>query len=198
MEIPAVFTIAILAWFYRAGMGWSWIFLVIWEFHYIYRTFIFPIGMKHRSSNFPISMAAMAAIFNFNNGFINGIHLFAIRPIDTSWFSKPQFVMGTILFFTGFLIHFDSDRRILSQNPGSNKYIIPQGGFFRLVSCPNYLGEIVQWTGWAIMTWSLAGLAFAVFTFANVFPRGIAGHQWYKKKFADYPTNRKAIIPGIL
>ena len=45
------------------------------------------------------------------------------------------------------------------------------------------------------MTWSLPGLAFFIFTFANLFPRGIASHKWYKEKFPDYPASRKAVIP---
>ena len=52
---------------------------------------------------------------------------------------------------------------------------------------PNYLGEIVEWTGWALATWSLAGLAFAVYTAANLAPRAVANHDWYLSTFDDYP-----------
>ena len=31
-------------------------------------------------------------------------------------------------------------------------------------SCPNYLGEILEWLGWAVATWSSCGLAFMLFT----------------------------------
>ena len=47
-------------------------------------------------------------------------------------------------------------------------------GVHRYVRHPNYLGEIVQWTGWAIMTWSLAGLAFALFPRQREF-KGLPG-----------------------
>jgi 3-oxo-5-alpha-steroid 4-dehydrogenase 1 len=117
---------------------------------------------------------------------------------DPSWFGDPRFLAGTAMFFIGFAIHVDSDRRIQSQKPGPGRYIIPQGGLYRWVSCPNYLGEIIQWFGWAILTWSPAGLAFAVFTFANVFPRGLSGHRWYRDNFSDYPVGRKAVIPGLI
>jgi len=61
---------------------------------------------------------------------------------------------------------------------GNSVYKIPEGGMFNLVSSPNYLGEILEWTGWAIATWSLAGLSFALWTFANLAPRALANHRW--------------------
>ncbi len=199
MEIPAVLTIAVTAWIFRNTIGWSWIFLLIWEFHYIYRTFIFPANMHHGRKTFPVSMMVSAVFFNFINGYINGVFLFSIRPLaGPSWFADPRFIAGVILFFIGFSVHVDSDRRIQARKPGPGRYIIPQGGMFRWVSCPNYLGEIIQWFGWAMLTWSPAGLAFALFTFANVFPRGLSGHRWYRQNFSDYPENRKAVIPGII
>jgi hypothetical protein len=44
------------------------------------------------------------------------------------------------------------------------------------VSCPNYLGEILEWIGWAIATWSLAGWVFAIWTMANLAPRAFTNH----------------------
>ena len=74
---------------------------------------------------------------------------------------------------------------------------MPAGGAFELVSCPNYTGEILQWFGWALATWSAAGLAFAVFTAANLVPRAHAHHSWYREKFPDYPKSRKRVIPFL-
>ena len=69
---------------------------------------------------------------------------------------------------------------------------------YGFVSCPNYLGEVMIWTGWAIATWSLAGLSFAVFTAANLVPRALANHRWYRETFPDYPRTRRAVIPWLL
>ena len=43
-----------------------------------------------------------------------------------------------------------------------------------------------------------AGLAFFLFTFANIFPRALAAHRAYRDNFPDYPTDRKAILPFLL
>jgi protein-S-isoprenylcysteine O-methyltransferase Ste14 len=66
------------------------------------------------------------------------------------------------------------------------------------VSCPNYLGEIVEWTGFALLTWSLPAVSFAAWTVANLVPRALAHHRWYRERFPDYPRRRKALIPGLL
>jgi len=76
--------------------------------------------------------------------------------------------------------------------------VIPRGWLFEYISCPHYFGELLEWAGWALMTWSVSGLAFFVFTFANLFPRAVASHRWYRKQFPDYPSKRKAVIPFII
>jgi protein-S-isoprenylcysteine O-methyltransferase Ste14 len=65
------------------------------------------------------------------------------------------------------------------------------------VTCPNYLGEILEWLGFALATWSLAGLAFALYTAANLAPRAFANHRWCREQFPDYPKNRKALFPFL-
>lgn len=77
------------------------------------------------------------------------------------------------------------------------EYQIPCGGMYELISCPNYLGETIEWIGYAITTGSIAGTAFAFYTFANLAPRAHQHHQWYQEHFPDYPVNRKAYIPYI-
>jgi steroid 5-alpha reductase family enzyme len=81
--------------------------------------------------------------------------------------------------------------------PGDLTYHIPNRGLYRWISCPNYFGEILEWLGWAIATWSLPGLAFAIWTIANLAPRAHAHHAWYHTRFPAYPSQRKALIPYI-
>jgi steroid 5-alpha reductase family enzyme len=87
-------------------------------------------------------------------------------------------------------------RRLRRQSGGT--YVVPRGLLFRLVSCPNYLGEMIEWIGWAVATFSLPGLVFALWTAANLVPRALKHHAWYRTTFADYPPARKAIIPFVL
>jgi len=175
------------------------IFLFIWMSHYFQRTFIYPVLMRGGQKNFPILLTAFALIFNIINTYLNGRYLFYFAPeYNLSWLGDPRFITGLVIFIFGMAVNLHSDS-VLRQlrYSDSDGYKIPEKGFFKYVSSPNYFGEILEWVGWAILTWSLAGLAFAVFTIANLLPRALANHRWYRKNFDDYPDHRKAIIPFL-
>ena len=106
---------------------------------------------------------------------------------------------GFAVFVAGFALNQYHDRILIGlRKPGSGEYSIPYGGLFRYVSCPNFFGEIIEWAGFAVMVWSLPGLAFFVWTFVNLVPRALEHHKWYKSHFKDYPAERKAVIPFVL
>ena len=177
----------------------SVILLILWLLHYIHRTFIYSFIQSGRNKSYPALIAGMAFIFNCMNGFINGYGTFHLLNYNTSWLSSWPFILGIILFLTGFVINKTADeklRQLRKNNPEA--YVLPKGWLFEYISCPHYFGEIIEWLGWAVLTWSIHGLAFFIFTFANLFPRGIKSHQWYIKKFPDYPEKRKAVIPFII
>jgi protein-S-isoprenylcysteine O-methyltransferase Ste14 len=174
-------------------------FLAMWWFHYINRTFVFPMRLPANGKRMPVLVAALAIGFNVLNAYVNAGWIGHLGVYDRSWLADPRFIVGVLLFFTGFLINHRADMKLLSlRKPGETGYKIPRGGFYELVSSPNYFGEILEWCGWAIATWSLAGLAFALYTFANLAPRALQHHRWYKERFADYPRRRRALIPYVL
>ena len=74
---------------------------------------------------------------------------------------------------------------------------MPNEGLHRYVDAPNDFGEILEWVGWALATWSFAGGLFAIYIFANLAPRACSNLKWYRDEFADYPAERKALISGI-
>lgn len=175
------------------------VFLFIWLLHYLNRTFIFPFRMRGGEGRMPVLIVASGFVFNGVNGYLQGGHLFLLGPErGVEWLWDPRFVSGALIFLCGWLLNMRADAKLRAlRTPGQTGYKIPRGGAFRWVSCPNYLGEIIEWTGWALATWSVAGLAFALWTAANLVPRALAHHRWYRKTFPDYPTDRKAIIPGL-
>jgi len=175
------------------------IFICLWMSHYIHRTLIYPFTQSGGNKSYPIILVFMAFIFNCLNGFINGFGVFHLISYDLSWLISWQFSAGILIFVTGFVINKTADeklRRLRRDNNGD--YVLPKGWLFNYISSPHYFGEIIEWGGWALMTWSLPGLVFFIFTIANLFPRGMASHKWYKEKFPDYPPGRKAVIPFII
>lgn len=200
MEMPAVLVILI---FYISGPNKTaplTLFILLWQTHYVYRTFVYPLLMRGAKKGFPVVLILMAMVFNSANGYVNGYHLFYSNRIYTvSWLLDPRFIAGVLLFLCGLYIHIRCDHILMTlRKPHETGYKIPHGNMYRYISAPNYFGEIVQWSGWAIATWSLAGLSFAVFTAANLIPRALSHHAWYRKTFDEYPDQRRAVIPFIL
>ena len=102
------------------------------------------------------------------------------------------------IFLIGFFINNHSDSILINlRGPGETGYKIPRGGLYKYVSCPNYLGEFIEWLGFAIASASLASFAFFIWTLANLLPRAIQNHAWYLEKFEDYPKTRKRVIPFL-
>jgi hypothetical protein len=138
--------------------------------------------------------------FNFVNGYLNGTYLGSFGgAYDTSYYTTAQFIVGIIIFATGVVINHQSDNiLLLLRRPGETGYKIPTGGLYRYVSCPNLLGEMIEWCGFAVLVGSLPALSFAIWTIVNLTPRALDHHRWYQQQFPDYPRERKALIPFIL
>ena len=173
--------------------------LALWQFHYIGRTFIYPFRLRETARKMPLLIVAMAFLFNCLNAYINARWISHFGNYSDDWLGQAYFLGGTALFVVGWLINQHADIVLIRlRKPHESGYSIPRGGLYRWISCPNYLGEILTWCGWAIACWSLAGLAFAVFTTANLLPRALAKHRWYREEFDDYPASRRALLPFLL
>lgn len=200
MEAPAAIVFALCFIFgERQTSLMAWLFFVLWEAHYVQRSFIYPFSLRGSKKQIPLLIVVASFIFNLINGYLNGRYLFTFAPnYSIEWLSDPRFILGVGLFTLGYVINRHSDYILTHlRAPGESGYKIPQGGLYRWVSAPNYLGEIVEWMGWALATWSLPGLVFAVWTISVLAPRARAIHHWYKARFTDYPPERRALLPFV-
>ena len=173
------------------------IFILLWVLHYFNRTIIYPLRIKTKGKRMPLIIAASALFFNLINGLINGYYLSNTNYLEINYYIL---LLGLIIFFIGLIININSDNKLigLRLKNEENKYVIPNGGLFNYISCPNFFGELIEWLGFAIITLNLGSLSFFIWTFINLVPRAISHHKWYKENFNDYPKNRKAIIPKLL
>ena len=172
-------------------------FLLIWISHYIYRSIIFPLRMGNNTSRIPIFVILSAITFNTINGFTNGYYL-GITNYSTRYYLEYNFIIGLAFVIIGFYINFKADNTLIALKAKNKGYLIPKGNMYNYISCPNYFGEMIEWLGFSIMTLSLPALVFFIWTVANLFPRALATHNWYRKEFSEYPENRKVIIPYII
>ena len=199
MESPSVvFFAGVFAMGARRHDAAPLVLLALWELHYLQRTLVFPLRMR-AGRPMPILIPALATSFNFLNSWNNARWISNAGTYPPEWLTDPRFLLGALLFFIGFAINLSLDRILFAlRGPGEQGYRVPHGGLYRWVSCPNYLGETLEWFGWALASWSFAGLAFALYTVANLVPRALQHHRWYRAQFADYPAGRKAIVPYLI
>lgn len=177
----------------------TWILAGLFIFHYINRTFIFPFRIHTKGKKMPVVIVGSAIFFNLVNGFFLGYYFGHFADYVYDDFFKLHFGIGLVLFIYGMYINWKYDHTLIHlRKPGETDYVIPEGGLFNYVSCPNLLGEIIEWAGFAILCWNLPAVSFFVWTFANLVPRAMSHHQWYQQKFANYPAGRKAVFPFIL
>lgn len=199
MEAPSPIGFAIVFLLNAPDSIVPWILFGLWELHYVYRTFIFPLRMRGSGKRKPVLTVSFAVLFNSANGPMNAYGVTVLgEHLDASWLTSPFFIGGVAVFFFGWAVnqHADAVLRNL-RKPGESGYKVPHGGFYRWISCPNYFGEVVEWIGFALAASTLAGWAFAFFTAANLVPRAVSHHRWYREKFEDYPS-RKAVFPFLL
>lgn len=119
-------------------------------------------------------------------------------------FSPVLTLLGIVIFTIGSWIQYSSHVtlakvRLVGRKAGFGEYQLPSEGFFSLVSCPNYFGEIVIYVGFA----SVSGfdgnfLSLLAFVSALHSQAALASHEWYKSQFSkNFPVNRKALIPFL-
>jgi 3-oxo-5-alpha-steroid 4-dehydrogenase 1 len=202
MEMPSLLIMLyFLFWGTNSFNSYVWILFVLWILHYVNRTLIFPLRIKPTEKKMPVFIVANAILFNVMNAGLNGYFLAELstkEEYSENWITSTSFIVGFSLFITGMLINWKSDSILINlRKKGDTGYYIPKGFLFEFISSPNLFGEIVEWSGFAIMAWNLPALTFLVWTFANLVPRSKNHHDWLLKKFENYPKDRKKVFPFI-
>ncbi|XP_053880157.1 3-oxo-5-alpha-steroid 4-dehydrogenase 2 isoform X2 [Malaclemys terrapin pileata] len=145
--------------------------------HYFHRTFIYSFFTRGRP--FPLQILLFGTLFCIYNGFLQGYYMIYCAQYPKDWFTDFRFTSGVLLFLIGMGINIHSDILLRQlRKPGDHTYKIPQGGLFTYVSGANFFGEIVEWFGYAIATWSIPAFAFALFTLCFIGPRAYHHHRY--------------------
>ena len=203
MEIP-VFLVMLAIWF-SSPLKWALPQLVLFclfELHYFQRSLVFPFLMNGKSQ-MPVLIMLMGILFNVINGFLQGGGLYLFPNPDfqegASYLLRWNAIAGILLFIVGMAVNLHSDHVIRHlRKPGDTKHYLPQKGMYRYVTSANYLGEIMEWTGFAIAAATPAAWVFPIWTAANLVPRAHAIYNRYKAEFGKKAlAGKKRIIPFI-
>ena len=195
--IPIAYTIVALS-----PSNLAILFMSLYALHYVYRSFIFPALLKGKSK-MPLAIVDMGATFNFINSSLLCASVVAF-PKESytdicSYAGNWNFWVGLVLFFTGMYTHMKADHTIRHlRKPGDTNHYLPKGGMFDYVTSANYFGELLEWTGFAILLCNPAAWMFVWWTAANLVPRAHAINKKYRAEFGNEQVGkRKRVIPFI-
>lgn len=204
MESPSAVGFAVIFFLGQRALGLTPLVLfAMWQAHYLHRSIIYPLQRRVRPGDTtPLLVPVLAFATNLGIAFLNATVLSwhgIGRAYPPEWLADPRFIVGAAIFAAGYYVNRRADAMLAAlRSRGESGYRIPRGWLYERISCPNYLGEIVIWIGWALATFSTAGAVFALWSMANLVPRARANHRWYHDTFDDYPPKRRALIPGLL
>lgn len=187
------------------------VLLALFTLHYINRAILYPLRMNSNIHRVPLIITISACNVTILNGYIQCFYLVRLHKLaplslpPSSWINL-QCWLGIMIFVVGMTINIQADgvlrdlRRQRNRDGQNVTYYIPKSPLFTYVSCPNFLGEILEWFGFSIASqFSLPAVAFFIYTLSNLVPRGVAHQKWYQNKFEDYPKDRKwAVIPFVV
>lgn len=203
MEAPSFVVMGLWAW--KAGVEAytpQAVFVGLFMLHYFQRSFVFPLLMKGKS-RMPLAIMAMGILFNVINATLLVASFFSCalpgKYEPATFWTNPLPWVGLIIFFIGMAINLHADHVIRNlRKPGDTRHYLPEKGFYRYVTSANYFGELVEWTGFALLTASPAAWVFVWWTAANLVPRADAIYKRYCEEFGKQAVgSRKRIIPYI-
>lgn len=177
------------------------IMLSLWMLAYGWRGLLYPLlirGTQHK--RMPWAVVLLGIVLTASLAYLNGLAIAQTwRAYPLRWLWSFRFLYGLMLFLVGMFVSRAADLALINlRRRGEVGHVLPHGLFFEEVSCPNYLGEMLMWTGWAVLTWSTPGLASATLAVALLLPRAVSHHLWYRRTFPNLPPSRRAIVPFVL
>ncbi|KAI0013239.1 3-oxo-5-alpha-steroid 4-dehydrogenase-domain-containing protein [Xylariaceae sp. FL0662B] len=154
------------------------------------------------------SANTMPAVYIFRNSFfywvfagiIGALELYApFAPAAKSGIT-PLHYIGLALYFVGEILNFDVHYYLAHlRKPGETARKLPRGHGFSIVTCPNYMYEIIAWLGIILFTRSPALAVFITFGIYYMYTWALGKEKAYRKQFGDkYKKKRSLILPGLL
>jgi 3-oxo-5-alpha-steroid 4-dehydrogenase 1 len=181
------------------------IFAVLFLIHYANRGWYFPFSLRvdpGAKASFSIVVVVSGLFVTSLHGYLNAMwYSKYCSYLDWDWLLSPTCLFGLALYEISFWSTIWSEsiiRSLRDKTPSGPRYQIPRGFLFEYITSPQYLTELLGFAGWAIMTWSPAGLFIFLISAANLVPRAVETHKWYQEKFKEeYPKQRRILIPFL-
>ncbi|KAI2642163.1 3-oxo-5-alpha-steroid 4-dehydrogenase-domain-containing protein [Xylaria nigripes] len=114
--------------------------------------------------------------------------------------ASPLDIAGLALYVIGELCNANVHWYLSTlRKPGETTRKIPTGLGFGLVTCPNYMFEVVSWIGIILVTRSPTLVVFIVIGSYYMYIWGRGKEKAYREQFGDkYKRKRCVMLPGLL
>ena len=145
------------------------------------------------------------------NIFKNSVHYWLLAGLNLAfWIYRPNSPTASpsnpyitypavLLYVIGELGNFHTHMTLRNlRRAGTTDRGIPRGGAFELVTCPNYMYEVLIWTAVGMVTWSWSAVLFALLAIGQMGVWAQKKESKYRREFGSkYRKKRWVIIPGI-
>jgi very-long-chain enoyl-CoA reductase len=148
----------------------------------------------------------------FRNIFKNSAHYWLLSGINIAYWvyaptsyaakSSPTFsyldIAGLVLYVFGEVSNLHTHITLSNlRTRGGTERGIPEGYGFNLVTCPNYLFEMVAWTGVLFVTKSLSTVIFMIAAFAQMQEWAVKKEKALRADFPDkYKKKKYVLLPS--
>ena len=146
--------------------------------------------------------------------FVSALYVMQLSPMLFRWRNASTDLVlpliGMAISLGGLLLESAADRQKSAQkkrNPG----MVATQGLYRLVRCPNYLGEIIFWTGvfvaglstyrgfgqWLFAVLAYAAIVYIMFNGAQRMEKRQMKQYGSKKEYRDYADKTPILLPFL-
>jgi very-long-chain enoyl-CoA reductase len=107
-------------------------------------------------------------------------------------------VAGVIFYLFGEISNYKTHLTLSNlRSPGGTERGIPKGYGFDLVTCPNYLFEIIAWVGITLVSKSASTVIFDVIAWAQMHQWAIKKEKALRSEFPDkYKRKKYVLLPS--
>ncbi|ODV93138.1 hypothetical protein PACTADRAFT_35774 [Pachysolen tannophilus NRRL Y-2460] len=113
--------------------------------------------------------------------------------------SNNQIIAIVFLWLIAELSNFQCHKILADlRNDGSKDRKIPEGFLFNYVTCPNYLCEILAFFSYALLNGNWSSFLFLIISTTQMYFWAVKKHNDLKKRFPQYPKNRKVLVPFVI
>ncbi|KAI0203175.1 3-oxo-5-alpha-steroid 4-dehydrogenase-domain-containing protein [Astrocystis sublimbata] len=125
---------------------------------------------------------------------------FSLAAREEPFLSSPLNVLGLALYVVGELCNANVHWYLSSlRKPGETARKIPTGLGFKLVTCPNYMFEIIAWAGIILVARAPSLVVFIFIGSYFMYTWAWGKEKAYRKQFGDkYKKKRSVILPYLL